>query len=880
MPSRTEQPGLPVGVRAIFRALVPRAERDELVADLSAEYEQRRAARGRIAAASWAWYQAACSVPALFRRGWWRGMTGFEPDANRMHPGGPVFESWIIDCRYAVRRLLSRPLYATLAVLTLALGVGGTAAIFSIARTLLLDPLPIAREDRVAVFWFPYSWSEQEFLHFRPDFPGFRRVAAYRPNDVTLELPGTPLRLVPGIAASVEFFEVLGVAPLHGRTLRPGDDSLGAEPVVVLSHSLWQELGGHATLIGRPLEVGGITRTVVGVMPRGFWYPSPTTRIWTAAQLNPQNRAGRYTLVGLVDDRLTMQALQGPLRAIADELAANFEYPAQFDLTKSPHVTPVREYLVGDVRPSVIATLAAMAAILLIACTNVAALMLGQVDARSTELAIRSALGANRGRLIQQIAIEALVIGAAAGLTGALLAGAGFSILVSALPLGALADTARLDWTLFTIAMGFSLLSAAAIGFVPGFALWRDTGLRSAMATARTGGVARRGGRLESGLVVAQMALAVLLTAGAGLLIRSVGNLRAIDPGVRVDDVVVLDATMPARLSVEERRRVLLDVLPSLQALPAVTSVAAVQKLPLRGSGDNWGIAVRGRPPVQETTAFRMVTRDYFATLGIPLKAGRTFESGDRDTTERVVVVNEALVSRYFPSEDPIGRVLQTFDDTGERIIGVVGNVAEASLTDGAVPARYMLFDQVPAIGPQVSFALRADGPAGVLPLLEAARGAVRREGVPLALQQVTTMRAIFDQAVGPTAQVVILLSVLAFLALVLGAVGVYGVISHYVTRRSREYGICIALGLPPSRVIRQVVMRGALLVTAGCVIGVAAAFGATHVLSALLYGVRASDPLSLGTAVVVLIAVGVLAAFLPARRASLTDPAVVLRQQ
>ncbi len=873
---------LPFLVAAIFRALLPIAERDEVLDDLRDEFSSRAQSDGLPAARRWAWRQAVGSVPALFRRSWWRGTTGFEPRANRMRPGGPMFESWIMDLRYAARRLARRPTYAVLAVLTLALGAGGTAAIFSVVRTLLLEPLPIAREGQVGVLWFQFSWNEAEFLHLRPGFTGFgfERVAAYRPNDVTLEVPGGPMRLAPGVAVSAEMFDVLGAQPMLGRTFRPGEDAPGSELVVVLSHDLWQELGSDPQIVGKSLRLGGVSRTVVGVMPRTFWFPSPATRIWTAAQLSPQNRSGRYTFVGRVADGVSVERMDGQLAAMASVLKASFQYPnPQWDPTRAPSITPAREFFVGDVRPSLVATLAAMAVILLIACANVAALMLGQVDARATETAVRAALGANRQRLIQQLVIESLLVGLLAGATGAVLAIVGFGVLIQSLPLGALAANARLDWTVFWASMTAALAAAALVAIVPGAALWRGSSLQSTMATTRTGGISGRGGRLEGGLVVAQMALAVLLAAGAGLLIRSVANLRSIDPGMNVTGVVVVDATMPTRLTAEERRRTIIEVLPALQALPGVKQVAAAQKIPLRGSGDNWGIRIQGKPDVQATTAFRMVTRDYLATLGVPVRAGRSFDPSDREGSEPVVVINEALAAKFFPGEDPVGRRLLTFGDRGERIIGVVGNAAEAKLTDVPVPARYMLYEHVPPVWHQVTFVLRTEDVDRIPVLLDAARSTIAREGGQLAVQEMTTMANLFDLAMGPAAQVVTLLSLLAGLALVLGAVGVYGVISHYVGRRSRDYGIRIALGQQPSRVVRQVVGRGVALVAIGSAIGVAAALAVSSVLSTMLYGVQPTDPLALAAAVGLLLLVGMMAAFVPARRASLTDPARVLRQ-
>jgi len=792
-----------------------------------------------------------------------------------------MFETWIMDLRYSARRLVSRPTYAALAVLTLALGAGGTAAIFSVVRELLIEPLPVGREEQIGVLWFDGSWNEAEFLHLRPEFPGFQRMAAYRPEDATLEMRGQPVRLVRGIAASAELFDVLGTGPMLGRTFQAGDDLLGAQPVAVLSHALWQELGGGASIVGRQLQLGGLARTVVGVMPLGFWFPDPTIRVWTATPLNPGHRAGRYTLVGRLEDDARVDAMDGPLAAIARSLGERFKYPPQWDKTKTPAITGLREYLVGEVRPSLFATLAAMSLILGIACVNVAALMLGQLGGRSMELAVRSALGAGRHRLVQQLVIESLLIGGLAGVAGALLAALSFSVLLESLPLGALAESATLDWTVFWAAFAVALLAAVFIAIVPGLAIRRTT-LSSTMATSRTGGVSIRGGRLEGALVVGQIALAVLLAAGAGLLIRSVANLRAIDPGLDVRSVAVVDATMPTRLSHDERRRIVLEALPALQALEGVKAVAATQKLPLRGPGDNFGITVVGKPDLESTTtAFRIVTHDYFRALNTNLLRGRNFLPTDRPSTEAVVIINEALAAKYFPGEDPIGRLLRSgFGNQEERIIGVVENMAEADLTDAALPARYMLFDHVPLISYLASFVLATTSPDDLPRVLQAARTTLQRETSRLALQQTTTMELVLSEAVGAPGRVATLLALLAGLALVLGAVGVYGVISHFVGRRTRDYGIHIALGLPPRRVVWQVVGRGIILAALGCAIGVAATLAFSGPLSSLLYGVGRADPASLAGAVLALITVGAMAAFVPARRASRTDPAVVLRQQ
>lgn len=883
-------PTPPPAALRLLRALLPLAERDEVVADLAAEHASRARRDGAAAARRWAWRQVLGSVAPLLRRGWWRGMTGFEPAANRSRPGGPSMESWIIDARYALRRLRTRPAYGLLAVLTLALGVGGATAMGAVARSILTDPLPYPNEARLGIFWNTFDWSEAELLHLRGHWSGFSSVAGYRQEGVTLQVDDAPARLVPGISASAELFRTLGRAPLLGTGFRAGDDRLGAEPVAVLSHGLWQELGADPAIVGSRLRLDGVERTVVGVMPPGFWFPDPTTRVWLAEELDPENGSGNYALVGRSETDVTPGALAPHLGSITRRLGERFDYPPQWDKTANAVVTPIREQLVGPLRPALLATLAAMGMILLIACANVSSLMLGQVDGRATELAVRSALGAERRRLLQQLVAEALVLGLAAGAAGALVAALTFRVLLGALPLGAWAEGAALDWTLLPAAIAVALVAALLVAIVPVLAM-RRTDLRDALARSRTGGVGGRGGRLESGLVVAEVALAVLMTAGAALLVRSVANLHAIDPGVRTEGVAVLDVSLPADQARADRQAMLVRLRDELAAMPGVRSASITHKLPLRGGGSSSGVTVVGRSADEATTTFfRVVGLDYFATMGIPVTRGRVFERTDAvvtppegsDSTARPevpVVINEALAARYFPGEDPVGRLLAGGMSANERIVGVVQNVAEGGLTDATEPARYWMLGLSPFLGDEQTFVVHAERGDGAA-LLEPARRLLQEAAPGVAVREATTMGLVFARAVGPAQQVMLLLALLTGLAVLLGAIGVYGVVSHYVARRRRDWAIRIALGLPPSRVVARIVRRGTLLVLGGVAIGVAAAAALARLASALLYGVGAADPASLAAAAVALLLVGVVAALVPAWRAGRTHPALVLREE
>jgi putative ABC transport system permease protein len=781
------------------------------------------------------------------------------------------------DCWFAVRILRRRPVYALLSVLTLALGVGGTAAVFGVAQGVLLSPLPYAHEAELGVFWMKTDWTHEEYLHIRGRTPGFRQVALYRQRDEMLRIAGEPARLVPGVSASSELLDVLGAAPLLGRAFQEGDDVPGAEQVAVLSFGLWQELGGSPAIIGTRVTLDGRPRTVIGVMPRGFWFPDPSVRLWTPEPLRATSRSWNSTLIGRVAPNQDVRAMEAPLSQLAAMLDERFDYSAR-DKTKNRRITPVRDAVLGPMQPAVFATLAAIALILLIGCANVAALVLGQVDARSAEFAVRSALGANRQRLAQQLVVEVLLVAAVAGTVGAALAWVGFTVVADALPLGAWASTAP-DWRVFASAMAIAAIAASLVILVPVVSLYRGD-VRGILSAARTGGIEGRGGRLESGLVVLQVALAVMIASGAALLARSVANLYAVEPGVRVDGVAVVDVVFDGTLDRAARQRSIDELERALRALPGVASVGTAQQLALRGGGYRASMRIDERPDIEHAaTEYRIVTPGYLESLGFVLVRGRWITGDDRADSDRAVVVNQAFAQRYFPGVDPIGRSIGgDVDDVRSRIVGVVADVAEKRLADAAEPVRYVALAQMPWIDDAQTIVLRAAPGAAEASLLESVRRTVARVAPTVAVQQTTTMRRVRDTSVGPARQVVSLLSLLTGLALVLGAVGIYGVMSHFATRRRRDWAIRIAIGLPGSRVIAHVLGHGAMLVSAGIVAGIAGGALLSQLLSSFLFDVGALDPVAFVTAGATAFGVGIAAALVPAVRAGTTDPLAALR--
>jgi len=792
-----------------------------------------------------------------------------------------MLRTWITDAMYAARRLRARPGFTLLSVLTLALGVGGTAAVFGIARPLIFDPLPYANADEVGTFWMTGSWNEEEFVTLRGKIPGFQLVASYRPTDVTMRTGDGPTRLIPGIGTSAELFDVLGARPLIGRGFRAGDDAIGAEPVAVISYGLWKDLGGNPSILGTRLTLDGSPRTVVGVMPRGFWFPDPTIRIWIARALNPEGHNGSWTLVGRVAPGVSVERVEPYVAQLTKMLGERWKYDEKWDKTRNAFVTPLRSNLLGSLRPALAATFVAMALILLIACANVAALMLGQVEGRTTELAVRSALGATRRRLTQQLVVEAVLIGLGAGLAGAALAAVGFRVLASALPLGAWAESAGFDWTMFLVALGIAILAVLLVVLVPLTALSRGD-LRLALGGGRTGGIQGRGGRIERGLVVAEVALAMLIASGAALLVRSVTNLYAIDPGLEAEGVAVIKVVPSAELTAVQRRQAIDEMNAALSELSGVKSAAAVMRLPLGGGGDSFGVTIQGRPDMKETgTYFRIVTRGYFETMGIRLRDGRTFNTSDRlDGGEMPIIVNDAFVKAFFPGENPLGRVVGGGFNAPQRIIGVVANVAEGKLTDEPEPVRYFVSGVAPWFSPSAALVIRTARAGDAATVLDVARRTVQRVAPNFAIQETTTMSRILDTAVGPARQVMSLLSLLSGLALVLGAIGIYGVISHFASRRKRDWAIRVALGLPGTHVIGHVVRQGLVLVVIGVALGAVGTIALTRLLTSFLFGVKPVDPLAFAAASAALLVIGVVAAFVPAWRAGMVDPALALREQ
>ncbi len=793
----------------------------------------------------------------------------------------------IADVRVALRQLRRRPLFTLLGVGTLALGIGATVALSSVAMGLLLRPLPVANEARLQVFWSDFNWRGVEFDFVKERQRAFSGLAAFSNEGYTLRV-NDQSSTVMATVNSAELFDVLGATPLLGRGFRPGDDRPGALPVTVISHGFWQqELGGDPNVVGRRLEIDGAPVEVVGVMPRGFYFPSPVFRIWRPLRLDPASESyqgnGWLVLVGRERAGLSRGELTADVQAIAAALGTRFTYPAAWDKTKNAAVTGLREYTRGALRPAVLLLQAAVLLVLAIACANVAALVLARTTDRAGELALRAALGAGRGRLVRQIVTESVVMSMLAAAVGAALAVAGFNGLVARLPLtDGLEDTLTVDWTLFALAVGLSLVLGLAVALAPVRALLRGQMQGPGRERAWGGGAATGPRRVHGVLVAAEVALAVLLVAGAALFTRSVTTLYAIDAGFDPANVTAIDVVAPTRAMSAPARAAFFDqVTTRVAALPGVQAVGLVTRLALRDGGWQGTVTVEDRPDLRDgrepNTLFRIVSPDYLRAMGIALAHGRGFTAADGAGAPAVGIVSASFAERMWPGRDPLGRRVQhTFGDATAwvTVVGVAEETRMVRMTGDNPFVLYVPLAQSEAPEGPVLVVKGADA----APPVTAVRAAIREVDGRVAIGRVTTLDSVVATAVAEPLRLRFFLTVLGALALVIGAVGIYSVVSYSVTRRRAEFGVRLALGASPRRILADVMRGGLTPVGLGIAVGLAAALAMGTTVGRFLYGVAPADATSLVAAAAILASAGAVAALVPAMRAGRTDPVKALR--
>ena len=800
------------------------------------------------------------------------------------------------DIRFGLRTLVRNPATTLLAVLTLALGIGANSAIFSVVNRVLLDPLPYPQPDELVMLvesapklGFPrFTVSPPNFDDFRRQSRSFEHLAAYRYERLNLTGRDQP-EVILGARVSPELFRLLRVDPAPGRGFRQEEGRPGQARAAVLSHGLWQRMfGADPQIVGRPLTLNGESHTVVGVAPRGFELPQ-RTEIWVpmALDLANENRGAHFlNVIGRLKQGVSLEQAETEMIGIASRLAR--QYP-ETNADWTVDVIPLKEIVVEDIRPILTILLVAVAFVLLIACANVANLLLARVASRERELAVRAALGAGRSRLVRQMLVETALLFVAGGLLGLLLAHWGVKALIALDPEGIpRAGEIGVDGRVIAFTFLVSLATGLLFGLVPALSA---TGRRLYEAL-KEGGRAMAGGvhgQLVRNLLVGfEVAVALVLLVCAGLLIQSFARLSNVDPGFRPEGVLTARISIPESKYPDEERQALFydQLLERLSAIPGVERAASIYPLPLSGSNMILTFVVQGRPapPPSEApnTNIRVISPGYFAVMGIPVIQGRPFEPRDRGGAEQVVIVNQTLAARTWPGESPIGKRITFGDpedpeDPGWRtVVGVVADVRHDTLDQEKTAEAYWPQAQGPF--PDAVLVLRTSGDPVQLagPLREAVRGADR----DLPLERIRPMEQVVAEALAQSRFKTLLLGLFAALALVLAAVGVYGVVSYSVAQRTHEMGIRMALGARPGQVRRMVLIQGMRVVLISSAIGLGAALFATRFLREQVYGVSATDPVTFAVVPLVLFAVALVANWVPAMRATRVDPLEALRYE
>ena len=802
------------------------------------------------------------------------------------------------DLTYAFRRLYKAPSFTAIAVLTLALGIGANSAIFSVLNGVLLKPLPYPESDRlVAVFQVSEGhhvvMSGPNFVDAALHTNSFENAAASHRTRVVLTGEGEPVALE-AAEVSASLFNVLRVTPLLGRTFNADEDTPGKTNVVVLSYGLWRDRFGAARdVIGRRIKIDGVPRDVIGVMPAGFSYPEGR-QAWTPLSydetfVTTQRGAWQYDAIARLKPGATPAQSAAETGAIGKNLAR--QYPdanAGVDIT----TLPLHEAIVGDVRSSVLVLFGAVAFVLLIACVNVANLLLARAASRESELAVRTALGAGRGRLIRQLLTECVILATIGGGLGLLIAAWAVSLLTSRYPAGIpRVDAVGVDGTVIAFTFSLAVITGIVFGVFP--AVHATRGLSGALKEGGRGAVTTRGGaRTRSALVIAELALALMLLVGAGLLMRSFLRLRSVDPGFHPDHALTFNLTLPdARYAEDEPRVAFFDqLLPRLEALPGVRAVGAVMGVPLVGMHFEISFKVEGRPPVppsdEPSMQIRVASPGYFSALGIPLERGRVFTEDDRPGTPQVVVITESAAKQFFPNEDPIGKIITLgWGKTdrkgvrrvaGGRIVGIVGDVKDAGLNEPDPPQLYMPLRQWP-IG-WMSIVMKTAVPPETL--TQSARTAVYAIDPDLPVSNVSTLDHIVARSISQPRFYLLMLGTFAALAVSLAGIGIFGVLSYAVSQRTREIGIRMALGAQERSVVGLIIREAFLLVVAGLACGTVAALFLSQTMTKMLFSIHPTDPVTFVTVAGILGGVAMLAAYLPARRATRVDPIVALRAE
>jgi putative ABC transport system permease protein len=808
-------------------------------------------------------------------------------NASPARKGPHMVADVIRDARYAIRQLLMNPGFTVIAIVTLALGIGATTAMFSVVNGVLLRPFPYHEPDRLVFVneivpqYGRFSVAPATFLDWRKQNAVFEQIAAFTAGSATLADAGGPERVANG-AVSWDVFDLLQVRPARGRGFRADEDAPGRNNVVVLSHGMWQRrFGGDPNILGRTIRLNGSPSTVIGVMPAEFYFPSRQAEFWSPIAINPVNASRGAHFLGVVarlKPGITLQRAHTEMKAISERLAV--EYPNN-SANESAQVVALHEQVIGAVRPALLTLLAAVGAVVLIACANVANLLLVRAAARRREIAVRTALGAGRWRLVMQMLSESTVLAVAGGTIGLLLAYLAIPS-IGTLSAGSIprVDDIRIDVTVLMFVTAISLVTGLLFGLAPAWQAARSHVSEVLKEGSRS--VATSGGRwVRSGLLIAEVALSIVLLVGATLLLRSFARLTGVDPGFRAENVLAFCVALPRMAYPEDHHRSTFfnTLLAKLEARPEISSAGMVQTLPMRG-GYVLSFEIRGRAkpkPGEEPSAnHRVVSADYFKTLGIPLIRGRAFTNRDTEKAPMVAVIDQTFADRYFAGSDPIGQAIDIGNGTDGfyEIVGVVGDVHHGGLDGSPNPTMYVPFNQ--DVFDTMWVVARTDGdPAGLAAVV---RQTLREIDGTLPAFGMTPLATVVSNSIAQRRFSMLLLAGFAGVALFLAAVGLYGVVAYSVSQRTQEIGVRMAIGARHRDVIGMVIGGGMRLALVGTGIGLVAALALSRVVRTMVYGVTPLDPVSYVITSCLLLAVAVLACYVPARRATRVDPITALR--
>jgi putative ABC transport system permease protein len=822
--------------------------------------------------------------------------------------------SFSSDLHHSTRLLWKNPGFTVIAIAALALGIGANTAIFSVVNRVLLEPLPYPESNRIMRISrsFPTgrgnSISIPKYMAWKNNNQAFEAMAMYDFSGPGLNLgTGDHPEQVKAIHVSREYFAVFGTSPAAGRTFLPQEDLPGGAKAVIVSNELWRtHFAGDPALLGKPLALGGAPYTVVGILPASF-HSDPPAEVFLPMQADPNstNQGHIYLVAGRLKRGVSIEAARANMRMAGDQFRqAN---PKWMDAKEGVAVVPLRDDLAGDVRLALLILVGAVGFVLLIACANVANLLLARAAGRQKEIAIRTAVGASRGRLFLQLLSESVMLAGISGVLGFVIGAWGVRLLLALSPgnLPRINDqqhvsslVTALDWRVLAFTLGISLLTGILFGVFPALHVSRIDVNSILKETSGRSGSGLRHNRARSILVTAEMALAVILLVGAALMIRTFAGLRSVQPGFDPHNVITMQTSLTAgrydsTAKVENMIRLAVQ---HIEALPGVQSVAATVMLPVEG-GIDLPFLIEGRPPAnggQYTgdEQWRFSSPGYFKVFQIPLVRGRMFDQRDTGKSERVVIINQAMAKKYWPKGDPVGQRITIgkglgpdFEEPTRQIVGVVDNVRETGLSDTEQAVMYVPEGQV--TDPLTRLA------NSVIPLSWAIRtatdpatlsNAIQREflavDAQLSVSKIRSMDQVVSESTARQNFNTLLLTIFAGLALLLAAIGIYGLMSYSVEQRLQEMGIRLALGAGPGAMLRMVIGQGMKLVVIGVVLGLGAAFGLTRLLASLLFGVKTTDPVTYVSVAVILSVVALTACLIPALRATRIDPVIALRYE